>query len=190
MRSGGYARETKNVAPRLVTPAAYGRLTPDSRCARRSAICSLLRMWSNPGGMEEMGELYPRSQDGVLGMATVWGKFHFEAGAGVPRRHSTQWNCPGSLRPQDLILGTRGKDPRHRRRGALQGRANGRSRPKTNFFWAPSPRSFSRVKRRVIHRGWGVTTPTSLFPSVSGSGILRHAKRESTVPNRKAQTET
>jgi len=140
---------------------------------------------------------FPRSQDGVLGTTIV---------RGTPFRGGTAFYS--TLRAIELLrvlafprphLGNEGSKleriepsiPRHRLRGVLQWRPkNDPQYPENNFFSGRFRTPFSRVKRRVIHRGWGPTTTASLFPNPGRSGILRHAKRESTVPNRKAQTET
>src|SRR4030095_1655632 len=71
--------------------------------------------------------------------------------------------------------------------GALERSVKG---AKQTFFWPPSGTPFSRRKPGVIHRHRRPTTPPFYFTSRERLGILRHAKRESTVPNRKAQTET
>src|SRR4030095_14262203 len=82
--------------------------------------------------------------------------------------------------------GNRAVDSWHR----LQGAKRALQAPKQTFFSSLFGTSISRRKPGVIHRHRRPTTPPFYFTSRERLGILRHAKRESTVPNRKAQTET
>jgi hypothetical protein len=62
-----------------------------------------------------------------------------------------------------------------------EGQQTARQTPETNFFSARRRGRLSRVKRRVIHRRWGVTTLTSLFSAGAGRGDCIHANGKAPI---------